>query len=492
MYKDLFMQTEQMSKLSSRINDICEWSQDSDVLKSYSENPYLPLIQKKKQPDYIAKPTEVEEIVQLVKIANEYKVPIVPRSSGLDPYGDTIPIFGGLVVDLSKMTKIVKLSATALEGMFVRVEPGVTFAQLQQELKKVDKRVLLPARLSSLTTPASSYYNRNILFSSAKPIYTVDFVILSYEKVLPTGSVLKTGSLTLSQGAGTNPHCRGSDIGRICMGSLGTTGIVTKVTAKIKDRPETRKIFFLCSENFEEILMTNRSLLRYSPIEISEENLTMNKYCLSSLLARDQKEFDNFTSVLPSWIHVMSLNGKTGWVECQEKDLIDAAKTTETSVKPLTELQGAPKATEEFIDEFSLPTRIDRAFKYLPFNRVEFYTTPMKILELHRGVDEVVKKAGYDKPIGCCVIPIEQARSYYVEYDMYFDLSSDQDKECVRNAYRAAYSYLISNGALINTPHDYFVAEQLYSQAQLYYETMLKIKKMLDPNDIFHPGKLFV
>ncbi len=486
------MQTEQINKLSTRLNDICEWSQDPHLLKSSSENPYLPLISKKRQPDFIAKPTEVEEIVQLVKIANEYKVPIVPRSSGLDPYGDAIPIFGGLVVDLSKMAKIVKLSATALEGMFVRVEPGVTFAQLQQELKKVDKRALLPARLSSLTTPASSYYNRNILFSSAKPIYTVDFVILSYEKVLPTGSVLKTGSLTLSQGAGTNPHCRGSDIGRICMGSLGTTGIVTKVTTKIKDLPETRKVFFLCSENFDEILKTSRAILRYSPIEISEENITMNKYCLSSLLARDQKEYDNYISALPSWIHAFSLNGKAGWVECQEKDLVDAAKTTGTNIKPSTELQGVPKAPEEFIDEFWMPTRIDRAFKYLPYNRVEFYSTPTKILELDKGVEEVIKKAGYDKPIGCCVVPIEQARSYYIEYDLYFDLSSEQDKDNVRNAYRAAYSYLISNGALINTPHDYFVAEQLYSQAQLYYETMLKIKKMLDPNEIFHPGKLFV
>jgi len=465
-------------------------SNDPEVLQTYSRDLYSSLLSPKGKPDCVIMPKEIEELTQIMKFANKNKVPVIPRSSGLDLHGDSIPIFGGLMIDLSTMNRIIDICPTALEGVFSRVEPGVTFFQLYKELKKVNMRALLPARLSASTTPASTYFNRNVLFSSAKHGYTGDWVILSHEIILPTGEILRTGNLTLPNSGGTMPHSHGSDLGRILMGSLGTTGIVTKVTIKIKDEPEERKIFFLTSENLAELLKAVKSILRYSPIEIGEEHITMNKLCLASLLASNSKDFDNLNNMLPTWVHILALTGKKDWVDCQEKDLMDAAQPT--ALKPTAELEGIEKAPEEFSDEFSNPMRIERTFQYLPYNHIEFYTAPSKIHEFEEGIRTITSKTGYSKDLGICIVPIEQSRTYYVEYDLYFDPSNTEEMNQVKETYKLAYTYLINNGALINTPHDYFVAEQLYSKMQVYYETMLKIKKLIDPNDIMHPGKLFL
>ncbi len=308
--------------------------------------------------------------------------------------------------------------------------------------------------------------------------------------VLPTGEILRTGNLTLPESAGTMPHSHGSDFGRICTGSLGTTGVVSLLTTKLKAEPEERKIFFLTSEKAKEILNAVKSIVRYCPIEIGEEHITLNNLCLSSLLATTMNEFENLVDQLPPWTHILSLTGKEGWVDCQEKDLMDASSNID--IKPVPELKGSSNAPREFADEFSLPTRIDRAFKYLPYNRIEFYTTINQFLEFKEELKSISEQIGYGRELGICIIPIEQARSIYVEYDIYFDPSNPEELNKVKNLYKAFYSYLIRNGAIINVPHDFFVAEQIYSRTQIYYETMLKIKKMIDPNDIMHPGKLFI
>ncbi|TFF88029.1 MAG: FAD-binding oxidoreductase [Promethearchaeota archaeon] len=480
-------------KINLRLIDIVgneNFVGDPEVLQSYSENPYLPLMAKKRKPDLIVFPSEVEEIVQIMKIANKFEVPVVPRSSGLDPYGDAIPIFGGIMIDLTKMNKIVDICPTALDGTFTRVEPGVTFNQLQKELKSVNMRVLLPARLTAETTPASTYFNRNILFSSAKHNYTVDWSILSYEMVLPTGEILRTGNLTLPESGGTMPHCHGSDIGRISMGSLGTTGILTKVTTKLKAEPEEKRIYFINSESLLEIIKSINSILRFSPIEIGEEHICLNNYCLASLISVDIKQFENNVEILPNWTHIISLTGTSGWVECQDNDLNDAIR--DLSTKRKSELDGVSKISEEFDNEFSNPTRIDRAFNYLPFNRIEFYASSSQIPLFDKEVRILAEKMGYKRGLGTCLIPIEQGRSYYVEYDLYFDQSNLKEQKTVRKLYKDLYKYLITNGAFINTPHNFYVAELLYSKMVTYYENMNKVKKLLDPKGIMHPGKLFL
>jgi glycolate oxidase len=73
----------------------------------------------------------VEQVQEVVKLANKTLTPLIPYSSGKNLHGATIPDQGGVILNLSKMNKIIEIDE---ENWFVIVEPGVTYQQLQDAM----------------------------------------------------------------------------------------------------------------------------------------------------------------------------------------------------------------------------------------------------------------------------------------------------------------------------------------------------------------------
>ena len=112
---------------------------DPVILKNYSsDNSFV----RESVPQYVVKPQNAQQIQKIVLLAKENNTPLIPVSSG-EPHfkGDTVPVFGGIVLDLSNMKRIVQIQR---EHRVAMVEPGVTFAMLQPELKKNGLRLPLP------------------------------------------------------------------------------------------------------------------------------------------------------------------------------------------------------------------------------------------------------------------------------------------------------------------------------------------------------------
>ena len=90
-----------------------------------------------KLPDYVAMATEVEEIQEILRMANRLKIPVVPYTGGTNIGGLTIPERGGILLDLKNMNRIIDIDP--LDGVAV-IEPGVSHAQLASELTKLGLR----------------------------------------------------------------------------------------------------------------------------------------------------------------------------------------------------------------------------------------------------------------------------------------------------------------------------------------------------------------
>jgi len=73
-------------------------------------------------PDAVVYPKTVEEVVELVKIATKYKIPLVPYGRGTNRYGNAIPTEGGITVDFSMMRQI----TIARDQSVAIVQPGAT------------------------------------------------------------------------------------------------------------------------------------------------------------------------------------------------------------------------------------------------------------------------------------------------------------------------------------------------------------------------------
>ena len=125
-----------MSKVKEIYNEIesvvgSDFITDKDFMKAaYSRNvdPAFP----DRWADIIVRPETVEEVSDIVKIANKYKIPIVPRGGGADLVGGAT-IEGGILMDLTRMNKIIEINE---RDFYCYVEAGITWGELNSHLLK--------------------------------------------------------------------------------------------------------------------------------------------------------------------------------------------------------------------------------------------------------------------------------------------------------------------------------------------------------------------
>lgn len=182
------------------------------------------------RPDVVIKPLTTPEIAGILRIASEYSIPVYPRGAATSVTGSAVPLQGGLVIDTSRMNRILQINPKDLLAI---LEPGVVVGDFQ---KAVEKQGLFypPDPASSDTCTIGG----NIATSAGglrciKYGVTRDYVT-GLEVVLPDGSIIQTGSQTIK-------CATGYDLTRLFVGSEGTLGIFTRITVRLIPQPEHRE-----------------------------------------------------------------------------------------------------------------------------------------------------------------------------------------------------------------------------------------------------------
>ena len=178
----------------------------------------------KRRPDVVVWPLSSEEISQILKIADERRIPVTPWGAGTSLEGNPIPIEGGIVLDLQQMNHILELKTGDLQ---VRVEAGVIYKELNQYLSRYG--LFFPPDPGASATIGGMVGNNASGIRTIKYGATKDFV-LSMVIVLPSGEII---------GAGTNAtkSSSGYDLCRLFIGSEGTLGVVTEITLRLVGVP---------------------------------------------------------------------------------------------------------------------------------------------------------------------------------------------------------------------------------------------------------------
>jgi FAD/FMN-containing dehydrogenase len=205
-----------------------------------------------KKPSFVTRPGSTEEVQEIVRLANQYKVPIVPMGAFTGVYRDAVPLEGGIMLDFDRMKKI----EIDEDMMTVTFEPGVTWADAYQKMTPLGympSYQALPAGVSILgcTTQAGTHLP---LDKHAIPYSTFySCLTMGMEVVLPTGELLVTGSAALPGAKPQHAHAYGPDVGAIILGAQGTLGIVVKQTLPLWMIPEARHTVtgLFKDENFE-------------------------------------------------------------------------------------------------------------------------------------------------------------------------------------------------------------------------------------------------
>lgn len=173
-------------------------------------------------PNVVVKPSTAVEISEILKIANQYKVPVVPIGGRTGLSGGALSVQGGIGLSMERFNKILSIDEQNLQ---VITEPGVITQVLREAVS--EKGLFYPVDPSSM---GSCFIGGNVAENSGgaravKYGVTKDYV-LNLEVVLPTGDIIWTGANTLKNSTGYN-------LTQLMVGSEGTLGIVTKIVLKL-------------------------------------------------------------------------------------------------------------------------------------------------------------------------------------------------------------------------------------------------------------------
>ncbi|MFX1450869.1 MAG: FAD-binding oxidoreductase, partial [Promethearchaeota archaeon] len=201
--------------------------------------------------DMIVRPETSEEISGIVKVANKYKIHMVPRGGGADLVGGSVTQ-SGILLDLTRINQIFELSET---DFYAVVGCGITWGILVSELQKkgLTTGVLGPGSGYSATI-GGGLSNSTAGFGSTKYGLVPD-ICLGVEVVLPNpqGTILRTGAAANKY---ARPFCRygvAPDFTGLFMGDVGTLGIKSKAYLKLfPDSPyKTRRDFMLKKDDYD-------------------------------------------------------------------------------------------------------------------------------------------------------------------------------------------------------------------------------------------------
>ncbi len=181
----------------------------------------------KMMPDLVVKPNSAKEVAEIVKIACEEGIPIVPRGGGSWGLGGAMPIAGGIVIDLTSMNKVLALDS---ENLMVTVETGITWKMLHDNLIK-SGYIIGSYPSSAMAATVGGWINTGGVGVGTYKYGSAGNHMKSLEIVLPTGRIVETGNLKASS-------IGSYDLNKVFFGAEGTLGVITKATLRIYPAPE--------------------------------------------------------------------------------------------------------------------------------------------------------------------------------------------------------------------------------------------------------------
>ncbi|CAB3390101.1 FAD-binding oxidoreductase [Kyrpidia spormannii] len=176
-------------------------------------------------PDAVVFAKSRDDVVEVMRIAAKYRVPVIPFAIGSSVEGHVIPVQGGISLDVTAMNQILEIRP---EDFLVRVQPGVTRTQLNRALK--------PYGLFFPVDPGADASLGGMAATNASGTTTVRYgtmrdQVRDLEVVLPGGEVIHTGSLAAKSSSGY--HLTG-----LFVGSEGTLGVFTELWLRVYGLPE--------------------------------------------------------------------------------------------------------------------------------------------------------------------------------------------------------------------------------------------------------------
>ena len=418
-------------------------------------------------PDVVVFVESIEQVQAVVRLARTYKIPIICRGAGTNVVGACRAEHGGIVLNFSKMNKILDIS---LENMTATVQPGVVLGELQKAVDKIG--LFYPPDPSNLavSTIGGSIAQASGGAKTFKYGTTRDYVI-DLKVVMADGEILRTGSNTIKNATGYN-------LNSLFVGSEGTLGIVVEATLKLIPKPEAKRVMMSYFDTVQSAVDAVNSIIEQrifpTTLDFMDKNAiqTVEKFYPAGLLCDKEAAL------------VVEVDGFENAIEYQQKIIVSILEKCNASAIQYS-------TNEEEYDKIWRARRssMGACAKLKPNVTTDDVIVPRKNLsKLVLGIREICKKYNLD----VCMVGHVGDGSIHPQIPI--DYRDEDEYNRYKSAKSEIYEITASLGGILSGEHgigaekrDYI--DKVVSPEALKY--MRQIKKIFDPENILNPYKIF-
>ncbi len=420
-------------------------------------------------PEAHVKVTEKIQVQRIMKYAYQYNIPVTVRGSGTGLVGACVPLFGGILLDTSKMNKIIELDKTNLT---LRVEPGVLLLDIYECVEK-EGLFYAPDPGEKTATIGGNISTNAGGMRAIKYGVTREWV-RGLEVITPDGELIKLGGKVVK-------NSTGYDLKDLIIGSEGTLGIIVEATLKLIPKPKKTISLLVPFKNREDAIAAAPRLIMDHVIPTAVEFLEKQSLQYSEEFLGKKIPHNNFEAYL-----LISYDGNNE-IAIQE----DIEIASSLCVNSYNAIDVFLVDTEErrssvwnvrggFLEAIKASTsEIDECDVVLPRSNIGAFLDYVR--ELSKKLEVRIPYFGH---VGDGNLHIYFCKD---------NLSDEMWKRKVSEGFQLMYDKAFTYGGLVSGEHGIGYAKREYMIKLLgdkQIEIMKGIKKTFDPKNILNPGKV--
>jgi glycolate oxidase len=418
-------------------------------------------------PDVVVLPTTADQISQILRLANENRIPVTPRGSGTNISGGSVPINGGIVLCTTKMNRILEISKANLTAT---VEPGVVLQDLNMHLAK-ENLFYPPDPQSFLSCTVGGTVAENSGGPMCIKYGVTKHYVLGLDVVLPDGYVMSVGGVTVK-------NRTGYDLVPLFAGSEGTLGIITKITLRLIPRPAARRTVMAI---FDDMVRAGTVVSR-----ILAEGIVPAKieFVDNFVIRRIEEKMKIGLPVDAKTMLLIECDGSVTSVESEAAQILEMLNKGGAKISRLA--QDDAEANTYWKARSAGFAAIYGAARTVV---AEDCTVPRdRLSDFIEKLDEISKKSGFE------IVLIGHAGDGNIHPSVFTNSREKEDLDRLQDTLTAIFDAALELGGTLSGEHGIGLEKKrLLSKAldPMAISFMQKIKAVFDPNNIMNPDKIW-
>lgn len=416
--------------------------------------------------DFIVWPENKNQISEILKLANIERIPIIPYAEGSGVVGGAIPLRGGIIIDMKKFNQILEINE---KDLTITVQSGINGMNLERALNNKGYTCGHIPQSVQMSSVGGWIAHRAAGQFSTK-YGKIEDIVLGMEIILPQGDIINFNHIVRK--------ATGPQLDKLFIGNEGTLGIVTEATLRIWPYPEKRALVSYAFPTIEDSLEAVRLILREhifpAVIRIYDKDETKRHFV-------DVEKANNKVMVIFACEgneQLVNLEADITREKCEQNSGVDCG------VHPV----------EHWFETRFRVTETSTSPKFqITFDTIEVASSWENAAKMYHHVLESVKKVK-----GVILFTAHISHFYPNGIGMYFSFGGVETGEGTKfefyqKVWNATMEAVVASGGSIAHHHGIGINRSNWMGLEWgkSMKIMKEFKKILDPQDILNPGKVY-